>query len=115
MGWGSLAVAACGQAEASAWQAVAEDVCNSQSSSDQLVEEADALASDSEGEVQPEPRSGYWKKVWWARQLERLTLKLGYGSPAVLQRPMNLVSCCSGALSEGIVLKDRVGSTGSRL
>lgn len=106
MGWGSLAVTLCEQEEASAWRAVANDVCNSQSSSDQLVEEADALASDSEGEVQPEPRAGFSEKVWWARQLERHTLRLGYESPAAPRQPVNLVSCCSGAVSEGIVLKE---------
>ena len=105
MGWGALADAMCDQDEVSPWGTVASDICNSQSSSDKLVEEADALASDSDGEVQPEPRPGYSSKVWWARLLEQHTLSLGYSTPHITE-PLRLISCCSGGLTEGTAYKD---------
>ena len=85
MGWGNVATVVCGAESTSAWSNVAESVCNSQSSSDALMEEADALCSDSDGETLPEPRPGYSGKIWWARLLEQHSRALGFQTPEAKQ------------------------------
>lgn len=105
MGWGAVAADICDTEGSSTWDRLADDVCLSQSSDDQLMEEASALCEESDGEIRPEPRPGYAWKTWWARQLEGHTLALGYPAPAEIS-PIRVVSCCSGACSELMALKD---------
>ena len=106
MGWGALANALVIDEGASSWSQVAEEVCNSQSSSDQLME-ADALASLSEGEALPEPRPGYSRKVWWARALEKLSREQGFETPTRSGTDaVRVISCCSGGCTEATAFKD---------
>ena len=105
MGWGNVATSVCGAVSTSAWSNVAESVCNSQSSSDALMEEADALCSDSDGETLPEPRPGYSGKIWWARLLEQPSRALGFQTPEAKQE-IRVISCCSGGCTEATAYKD---------
>ena len=112
MGWGHVASDLCeaqgASGPASKWAVVAEDVCLSQESSDSLMEEADALCENSDDDTLliPEPRPGYAEKTWWARQLEQHALALGYKVSYDSAKPLQLVSCCSGACTEATALKD---------
>ena len=110
MGWGAVAGDICDVEGGSTWDKLADDICLSQSSDDQLMEEASALCEESDGEIRPEPRPGYALKTWWARQLESHTLALGYPAPSEMAETsaIRVVSCCSGACSELMALKDSV-------
>ena len=92
------------------WDDVSAEIESKQVSSEELMEVADALRSDSEGEnLDSGPCSDVDSEApesrpWWAECLHQHS-KEHFKPP--LQVPISLLSGCSGACSEGAVLKAR--------
>ena len=88
------------------WKRKVDEICQSQDSSDSLTKQADHFHqntdSDSDGEKE-QPK----KSVWWAKLFQDHGEALGLNFPPATPggRPVQLVSCCSGALSEGAAYK----------
>ena len=73
-----------------------------------LLEEVDALHSESEGESS-QRTEGHdpGNRMFWAALLLEHTRACGWQIPSKIRsQPISLVSCCSGALSEATVLED---------
>ena len=112
MGWGAVASQLCAktapvrsEAPRVVEPAAPSHACNTACDADQCSEsecweEVDALHSESEAECSQSDR------LWWAETLQDLTKELGIPLPPPRDSPVSLVSCCSGAFSEGVVFED---------
>ena len=86
------------------WDKIAEVICLSQASSDQMAEEADALNSESDSDPPAavpctQPGQIGTHATWWAKLIVKHTNTLSIQIPDQ-PLPHSMLSLCSGALSE---------------
>ena len=106
MGWADVAASLCECSVVELREKRSEPLPEG-SDSDSVVdciEEADALHSETEGECSQGSEGS--SRVWWAKLLRQHLAELGWSLPDALAEPVSLVSCCSGACSEAVVLED---------